>query len=393
MKIPKLCRRRDRNLAFIYDGTKKVYFGKWGEPETLQRYADYIDALINGVDAIVGERSEERIVTLADLVAAFVEAHGQYYVNRMGEQTGQLARIQTAFQIPLRLFADLPVDEFGALKLQLCRQEMIDSDRFSRTYLNTLVHCIRHVFQFGVANELVKPETLQSLKAVPAIKRGRTTLREAEPIIPVDANVVNATIAHLAPTLAAMVKLQRLTGMRPGEVCIMKRVDVDCRDPLWTYTLAHDKTDYRRDVNDRRTIPLGERAQKVVAPFIARKKKDEYLFSPADAQQERSEALRSQRATPITAQTRLRDSLPTRRSYSDHYSVTAYGRAIERACRAAGVPKWSPNQLRHLYATEIRAKYGLEAAQIMLGHAHADVTQIYAERDQEKMRQIAMAEG
>ncbi|MEM7315226.1 MAG: tyrosine-type recombinase/integrase [Planctomycetota bacterium] len=54
--------------------------------------------------------------------------------------------------------------------------------------------------------------------------------------------------------------------------------------------------------------------------------------------------------------------------------------------------RWSPNQLRHSAATEIRKKYGLEAAQVTLGHASADVSQIYAERDmakaKEAMRQV-----
>jgi integrase len=43
--------------------------------------------------------------------------------------------------------------------------------------------------------------------------------------------------------------------------------------------------------------------------------------------------------------------------------------------------KWTPNQLRHTAGTEIRRVGGLEAAQVVLGHAKADVTQIYAERD------------
>ena len=43
------------------------------------------------------------------------------------------------------------------------------------------------------------------------------------------------------------------------------------------------------------------------------------------------------------------------------------------------MPPWSPLQLRHTRATEIRGRYGLEAAQTVLGHAKADVTQIYAE--------------
>ena len=32
-------------------------------------------------------------------------------------------------------------------------------------------------------------------------------------------------------------------------------------------------------------------------------------------------------------------------------------------------------------STAVRARFGLEAAQAILGHARADVTQIYAERD------------
>ena len=37
-------------------------------------------------------------------------------------------------------------------------------------------------------------------------------------------------------------------------------------------------------------------------------------------------------------------------------------------------------------ATEVRKRYGLKAAQVTLGHATADVTQVYAERDLELAR-------
>jgi site-specific recombinase XerC len=42
---------------------------------------------------------------------------------------------------------------------------------------------------------------------------------------------------------------------------------------------------------------------------------------------------------------------------------------------------WAPKQLRHAAATEIRRQFGLEAAQVILGHSQANVTQVYAERD------------
>ena len=49
--------------------------------------------------------------------------------------------------------------------------------------------------------------------------------------------------------------------------------------------------------------------------------------------------------------------------------------AWQRACR------WAPNRLRHSFGTLVRKDYGLEAAQVLLGHARADVTQVYAERN------------
>ena len=58
-----------------------------------------------------------------------------------------------------------------------------------------------------------------------------------------------------------------------------------------------------------------------------------------------------------------------------------------------GVTKWSPNQLRHSAGTTIRRQYGLEAAQVVLGHSRADVTQIYAQRDLEKAAQIIREVG
>lgn len=50
-----------------------------------------------------------------------------------------------------------------------------------------------------------------------------------------------------------------------------------------------------------------------------------------------------------------------------------------RACKRASVEQWHPNQLRHTAATRIRAAFGLDAAQKILGHERADVSQVYAD--------------
>lgn len=54
---------------------------------------------------------------------------------------------------------------------------------------------------------------------------------------------------------------------------------------------------------------------------------------------------------------------------------------------------WSPNQLRHTFATRVRKQHGLEAAQVLLGHSRADVTQVYAERNEELAVTVAAKIG
>ena len=79
------------------------------------------------------------------------------------------------------------------------------------------------------------------------------------------------------------------------------------------------------------------------------------------------------------------------------HPLSAYGNAIARAIdrankqhieeaeKVGAVPQlvshWHPNQLRHNAATRLRAKYGIETARIILGHASASTTEIYAEED------------
>jgi integrase len=77
---------------------------------------------------------------------------------------------------------------------------------------------------------------------------------------------------------------------------------------------------------------------------------------------------------------------------TDRIQAIAAANGLEAAIEGLRVPHWSPLQLRHTAATAIRAKYGIEAAKVILGHTKVETTQIYAERDlgkaQEIMREI-----
>jgi site-specific recombinase XerC len=55
--------------------------------------------------------------------------------------------------------------------------------------------------------------------------------------------------------------------------------------------------------------------------------------------------------------------------------------------------RWAPNRLRHTFGTRVRKEHGLEAAQVSLGHSKADVTQIYAERNEALAASVAAKIG
>lgn len=101
------------------------------------------------------------------------------------------------------------------------------------------------------------------------------------------------------------------------------------------------------------------------------------------------------RKTPLSCGNKPGTNCKTnpKRKAREHYSQDSYRRAIRRACEKADIPYWHPHQLRHNAATQLRAEFGLEAAQLILGHRRADVTQVYAEINRAKALDIAAKVG
>ena len=75
------------------------------------------------------------------------------------------------------------------------------------------------------------------------------------------------------------------------------------------------------------------------------------------------------------------------------YTSNGYYNAVKRAAKRAGVEHWFPYQLRHAAGTLARQVGGLDGAQVFLGHANAQTTEIYAELDESKAAEIARKIG
>jgi integrase len=70
---------------------------------------------------------------------------------------------------------------------------------------------------------------------VGGLKKGRTRAKETEKIRPVSDDLVNAVLPQLTPPRRAMVQVQRLTGMRPCEVVLMRPRDIDRSGKIWVF--------------------------------------------------------------------------------------------------------------------------------------------------------------
>jgi len=185
--------------------------------------------------------------------------------------------------------------------------------------------------------------------------------------------------------------MQRLTGMRPAEVCQLRPCDLDRSGDVWKYTPSKHKTQHH---GHKRDIFLGPKAQAVLLRYLARDA-ETYCFRPCDSESKRLAEQEANRKTPRSCGN-VRGSNVERkpkRKPGERYATDSYRRAIHRACDKAGIDRWSPNRLRHSAATEIRKRFGLEAAQVTLGHASADITQVYAERDNTLAIRVAREVG
>jgi integrase len=278
-------------------------------------------------------------------------------------------RASRAWSRASELYGTQPASSFGPKALKATRASWVDEGGLSRQYVNKLAASLRAGFRWAVAEELVAPDVLTALQTVEELRRGKTEAREAPKVKAAVAADVERTIKHLSPVVAAIVRLQMLTGMRPAEVIALRPQDLDRRWMkvgrawVWLYRLDSHKNDWRGHM---RWVPIGPRAQRLLRPWLKRPE-GEYCFSPRESvawwRAQRSERQRTSRTRG-----------PTRR-----YSSSSYARAVRAACDTAGVPRWSPNQLRHLTATQVEVKYGREDARCVLGHSTPTTTAIYAE--------------
>jgi integrase len=408
---------------------RDVLLGKYGTVGSRKEYARVLGEWeANGRQLSPSAATSD--ITVSELVLAYWK-HARHYYGWLKEpRRGDKVSFKDALRVLRKLYGHTLAREFGPLALKTCRTRMISKD-WARTYINSQVDRIRRMFRWAVEEELLPGCVYDNLAKVTSLRKGKCQARESAKVRPVSDETVDATLLFLQPVARAMVEIQRLTGMRPGEVCRMRGIDLDMSTPVWVYRPGSDlgsegnhKTAHH---GHERTVLIGPRAQAVLKPWL---KADltAYLFSPREAEALRNAARRQNRKSPMTpSQGARRAKKNPKQARGERYLVPAYRLAIYRACDRVFPPpaplakgdgetwkewrarltaegraevrrwrkshRWHPHQLRHNSATVIRKEYGIEAAKIILGHATLSATQVYAERDLLKAREIVREIG
>jgi integrase len=370
-------------------GTRKtVYLGVYGSDESRAEYARRVQAVsTNTVTAITGPSVTD--LTVAELLVGFLEHADRHYRHPDGKPTSEVWSFRLVAKPLKELFAYLPAREFGPNALKTLRTRMIELG-WCRKTINKSVTRVRLIFRWGVSEELIPAEVLARLASVQGLQRGRSEAHDPEPVAPVTDDRVNIVLPLVTRGVRGLILFQRFTGARPGEAVALCMKDIDKSGETWTYRPTAHKNAWR---GKGRTIAIGPRGKQLLEEFKS-----------ADPN------------SPV---------FPTTENTA--YTVSGYRQAVERACDRAFPPaaplaqredesaatwwarltrdqreevtawqkdhRWHPNQLRHTFATEARRLFGLEGAQVALGHSKADTTQIYAERDNALSAKVASQIG
>jgi integrase len=412
--VPAYKHHKPTNTARCWVNGQWVSLGRCNSPESRQAHARVCAELAVSPAPSLAPRPAPA-ATVDEVLLAFWRHAEQHYRRPDGSTTDTLTEYRAAFR-PLReLYGTSPAAEFAPLALKAVRQRMVESG-VCRSVVNSRVGKLKRVFKWAVAEELLPVATYQALATVAGLQKGRTGVRDHDPVGPIDDAVVDAVLPFLNRHVRGLVEFQRLTGCRPGEACRVRRCDINMGGAVWIYTPEYHKNTHK---GKARPIPVGPKAQALLREFFTPNIED-YLFSPRRGVEEFNAAKSAGRKTPRysshvrrNARKRVgaRRKRPPAERYNRRSSVTAVDRACDRAfppsgdlARRAGewvtkwrarltaeqrdevkewqkAHRWSPNQLRHTFATRVRKEHGLEAAQVLLGHSRADTTQVYAERN------------
>ena len=354
-RLPAYCEHKGTGQAFVrltIDGKRQmIYLGKYNSRESLDRY-----------DEVVGEwlaTKEVAKLQSGPTVADIGEQYASYQEPLL--DADKLYNVRNALKVLNTLFGDRPASEFGAVQFDRFRHELVKAE-YSKAYGNRLILIVKQCFKWALKRGVIDANQFTGLMAVDPLTSKEAPTKVVEPADDAD---VDATMLLLSADFQDMIRFLRATGCRPGEARLMQVGDIDREN--WLLHRDKHKTAHK---GKSRIIPIPTSVQAVLLSRLLRPA-DAYVFGADDGE----------------------------RAYHKRALARAIDRAIVRINHErsdADLPPmdhWHPYQLRHARATEVREQYGVEVAQVILGHSRIDMTQHYAGVTEAKAKEVGKLIG
>lgn len=393
VKVPKYRRHKKIYARVVLNG-REIHLGLYGSPESKAAYEREIAQWLQvGRKTPRPKRQKPSLevgrASIVEVAVGFLEYANDYYRRPDGTPTGEADNVRDALRPLTRLFGDTSADEFKPANLRTLQDHLIRGG-LARSTVNKRINLIRRMFKWAARESMIPAQVAMDLSVVDGLRQGRSKARETEEVRPAPESDVDAIQNHVSPIVWAMIQVQRLTGMRPGEVCKLRTGDLIRTDDVWEYRPLRHKTEHH---GKKRRVFFGPVAKSVVTPWLRPDAPDAFIFSPETAVEIHREGLRKGRKSKVQPSQVDRSKPNPKVKAGACYQVGSYARAVARGCERAGVALWSPNQLRHLAATNITRDFGIDVARSVLGHGSITTTEIYAEMDAAKARDAMAKSG
>jgi integrase len=269
---PKYRRHKPSGQAVVTLNGHDHYLGKHGTDESHAEYDRLIAEWLANGRRIPPRKGAASGLSLNEVILAYWQHAEAYYRHPDGTPTSEADNIRLALRPLKRLYGHTPAADFDSLALEALRDEMI-REGHCRNRVNKDVSRVRRLFRWAAAQKLVPLSVHESLGTVEGLRAGRSAARETAPVRPVAEDVVDATLPHMRPQVTAMVRVQLLTGMRPGEVVVMRGMDLEMTGKVWRYRPGSDQGPHGKHKTAHRgrarVILIGPRAQEVLRPPAA----------------------------------------------------------------------------------------------------------------------------
>ena len=258
--IPAYCYHKAKKQAYVCLSGDFLYLGEYGSPESHAAYQRVVAEWLSRGRTPRAESTGAPSVN--EVLLAYWRWAETYYVDPDGKPGREMQSIGYAIKPLKHMYGESSALSFGTRMLKAVRQGMIDNG-LCRGVVNQRIGCIKRIFKWAVSEEMVPANVFHGLSAVDGLRRGHTVARETEKVLPgMDAHV-DAVLPFLAPTVRSMVELQRLTGMRSGELALLRTCGTSTPRAKCGVTDPHI---IRRSTEDTNVVHIGPRAQVLLEP-------------------------------------------------------------------------------------------------------------------------------